>query len=157
MGDVVCSWWDVWNPQSFLVLPIYILEWEVGVPITDTTSTITRSTMIILSPNIGWIMGTVAVWMTHKWRFHTLRCHKRTYINTSTNFMGGKVDGTRTNTTFTITTTNNICRTTQSTKWKILTKWWYNFWGYALMLKQINPLLCLNLSKTLFFWRSGLS
>ena len=77
------------------------------------------------------------IWMNVSYSYMT----QNISINKTTNFMGGKVGGNRSNTTFTftITITNTRFRTNQSTIWIILNELLCQVWWCTIILRQNKP------------------
>ena len=98
---MVC--WSLWYSDSFLCLlrttiNSYLslltqlsrnfLGVEVGVNGGKNKSAIARSAIMILPPNIWWIIGPVFLWMTRGWIIPTLVQHKIITINSIFNSSG---------------------------------------------------------------------
>ena len=107
---------------------------ELCGPITNTTSTITRSSKLILHTPIWWIIVTVFIWITHVWIITNMIWHKIATIKPIIIFMGGKVGGPSTHTKFAIFICNTKLITTSIIKWIFPNPWLCHKVLYAMTL-----------------------
>ena len=123
---LVCSKINIWGGEVVCIR-------------TNTTYTITRTAKLILNTKIQQIKGLDLIGMDHSWIIPTQRWQKITTIKPTINFLGGKVGGPRTHTTFNITGCDTKWITTRRTRWLVLTELWHHVGYYEITLRRPKP------------------